>query len=210
MLEFALYFVKFKEINSTYSGSRFNSRDEWTFIYDIPRVREFLEYERYDVITYGAMLYATNLLSQVIHSNFCISYVVETDSGFRFNEITYLNSDEKRKMVFPEIFGLLSTSYSHICPSVPATQIIYCNQDSIEDDLGGWNKKLERETWSKYHENFCDAIKWVKLNLDTLLPYLLDKKFNYEEFVKINKIIDYEHIRINTEIYNDSSSTRII
>jgi hypothetical protein len=192
------YFEKYKEINSNHCDykSLFSRGDQhiWYFLTDIPEIRKRINFNSYDVVPYAALLYATNLLSQVIHSNF----------GWAI-----LSFHDEKKSVFPEIFGFLYTADAHVCPSVPATLVIYWTENMSQDDDCGWSIKLEKETWNHYHDNFSEAIQWTKLNLDMLLQHLTDKKFTSEELMIISQIIDDEHIRINIDITQSNASTRI-
>jgi len=198
MRNLADYFKKYREINSNHCNykSLFLSSDQhyWHLLSDIPEIRKRIDFNSYDVVSYAALLYATNLLSQVIHSNF----------GW-----TILSFHDEKKSVFPEIFGFLYTADAHVCPSVPATLVIYCTENMSRNDDYGWSVKLEKETWNRYHDNFSEATQWTKLNLNMLLQYLTDKKFTFKELMIISQMIDDEHIRINTDITQSNASTRI-
>jgi hypothetical protein len=160
---------------------------------ELPVIRQRLLSK--ELISYASMLYATNLLSQVVHS-----YVTP---------LFLLKDDIKKRSVFPEIYGILSTAYRHVCPSIPATLVIYCEQNTNEQE-GSWNRNLELESWRKYSADFDSGLVWVKDNLNLLLPYLSDSNFGKSDVTQFISFVDSEHLRIHEEIYkNRFESTRI-
>lgn len=98
MKDYLSFFERFREINSNFE---YEVRD-WSFV-QFSKLREHIEDE--ELIAYSSLLYATNLLSQIIYT-----YFPNIDTNY----------SEERRSIFPKICGILSTAYSHVCPSVPS------------------------------------------------------------------------------------------
>lgn len=190
MGDFTSFLPRFKEINADYFVSKCTRFNDDLSIVDIPKIREMLRDD--EIVLYASILYATNLLSQIANS-----YVTS---------LFALKNDEEKRSLFPEVFGILSTAYKHVCPSIPATIIIYCHKDPS----GPWNRELEIATWRQYVENFDAAIHWIQGSLSVLLPYLSDKKIEDAEMQEINAYIRNEHLRISDEIYKYSDESHRI
>jgi hypothetical protein len=106
----------------------------------------------------------------------------------------------ERRSVFPEIYGILSTAYSHVCPSVPSTIIIYCNETADGNDYANWDKKIERKTWNENLKEFKNGVIWVQSNLDNLMPFLTSSILSEIDLTEIEFKLDEEHKRIDDEI----------
>ena len=178
MKDYKAFFDRFREINSDFD---FGSR-EWSFV-QFSKLRKTIKDE--ELINYSSMLYATNLLHQIVHS-----YFPNTELKF--------NAD--KRSVFPQIYGILSTAYSHVCPSVPSTVIIYCKETTDEDGNVNWDRQIERKTWNDHLIEFGNGVTWVQLNLEKLLPYLCSSNFSESDLKEIQFKLDEEHKIIDDEI----------
>lgn len=149
---------------------------------DMPDARRYMQAR--DVIPYATLLYAMNLLSQVVVTHFSTSLV--------------LRSDKEKENSFPEIFGILSTANMHVCPSVPATIVIYCSMEEFDKNYAPWNQKLERQVWDDHIEEFNAAVSWVSNNLHgaliTLCGHQLDD--SHENEVKKRYLEEHESVKI--------------
>lgn len=184
MKDYKAFFDRFREINSNFqSYSSIWGRDwEWSFI-QFSNLRITIKDE--ELINYSSLLYATNLLSQIVYTY--------------FPNIQILNNSEKQA-VFPEIYGVLSTAYLHVCPSVPSTIIIYCNETADGDGNANWDRQIERKTWNNHLVEFENSVTWVKSNLNNLMPLLTSSKLCEVDLTEIQYKLDEEHKRIDAEI----------
>jgi hypothetical protein len=178
MKNYTKFFNRFTEINSNFEYGV----TDWSFV-QFSKLREQIEDE--ELIAYSTLLYATNLLSQIIYTYFPN---IET------------NYCEESRSVFPKICGILSTAYSHVCPSVPSTVVIYCIETTDIDGNANWDKAIEHKTWNANFIDFENSVRWVNTNLEKLLPYLTSSKLNDIDLREIQLKILEEHKRINDEI----------
>ena len=178
MNDYATFFDRFREINSNFEYGV----SDWSFI-QFSKLREQIEDQ--ELITYSTLLYATNLLSQIIYTYFPN---LET------------NYSEERRSVFPKICGILSTAYSYVCPSVPSTVVIYCTQTTDDDGNANWDKKIEHKTWNENLTEFKNGVIWVQSNLDNLIPFLTSSILSEIDLTEIEFKLDEEHKRIDDEI----------
>ena len=178
MKDYISFIGRFREINSNFE---YEVRD-WSFV-QFSKLREQIEDE--ELIAYSTLLYATNLLSQIIYTYFPN---LET------------NYSMERRSVFPKICGILSTAYSHVCPSVPSTVVIYCTETTDIDGNANWDRAIERKTWNANFIDFENSVKWVNTNLEKLLPYLTSSILSEIDLREIQLKFDEEHKRIDNEI----------
>jgi hypothetical protein len=184
MKDYTSFFDRFREINSNFqSDSSIWRRDwEWSYI-QFSNLRLTIKDE--ELINYSSLLYAINLLSQIVYTY--------------FPNIQILNNSEKQA-VFPEIYGILSTAHLHVCPSVPSTVIIYCKETTDEDGNANWDRTIECKTWNSNLINFENAVKWVIVNLKKLLPFLTSNILSETDLREIQIKLVEEQKRIDDEI----------
>ena len=178
MNDYATFFDRFREINSNFEYGV----SDWSFV-QFSKLREQIEDE--ELIAYSTLLYATNLLSQIVYTY--------------FPDAEILNNSDKRS-VFPKICGILSTAYSYVCPSVPSTLVIYCIETTDIDGNANWDRAIERKTWNANFIDFENSVKWVNTNLEKLLPYLTSSILSEIDLREIQLKFDEEHKRIDNEI----------
>lgn len=149
-----------------------------------------------EVIAYASLLYAMNLLSQVVIAHFGPSIDLRLDS--------------EKDRLFPEIYGILSTANMHVCPAVPAAIVIYCAMEEFDSKSSPWCHALEKQVWNEHIDEFDAAVNWVSNNLREMLLSLLD---NAIEDSKINQIAHRyleEHQKIKVEIQKTPSESQRI
>jgi hypothetical protein len=178
MKDYISFIGRFREINSNFE---YEVRD-WSFV-QFSKLREQIEDE--ELIAYASLLYATNLLSQIIYT-----YFPNIETNFSM----------ERRSVFPKICGILSTAYSYVCPSVPSTVVIYCTETTDIDGNANWDRTVERKTWNANFIDFEFSVIWTNSNLEKLLPYLTSSKLNDIDLREIQLKMLEEHKRINDEI----------
>jgi hypothetical protein len=144
-----------------------------------------------EVSTFAGLLYATNLLSQV-----SVSYFQD--------ETVFVNSELKQN-TFPEIFGILAMSDTHICPAVMPTFLL----KNVDPAVDNWSKKIERDCWIEYQNYFDQGIKWVELNISRLLFILLNRDAGDEAEVEVVKRLRSEHLSISEQIISMNNLSRL-
>ena len=144
-----------------------------------------------EVPTFAALLYAANLLSQV-----AISY---------FHGETVIAKSEVKQNTFPEIFGILAMSNTHICPAVMPTFLLK-NVDAAVDN---WSKKIERDCWIEYQKYFDESIKWAESNISKLLFILIERDAGDDVRLEVVKRLRSEHLSISEQIISMSDHSRI-
>ena len=144
-----------------------------------------------EVPTFAALLYAANLLSQV-----AISY---------FHGETALVDSEVKQNTFPEIYGILSTANSHICPAVMPTFLI----KNVDAAYGPWNSKSERDCWIEHQAYFDESINWVESSIAKLLFILLNRDAGAEAELEVVKRLRSEHLSISEQIISMKNHSRI-
>ena len=144
-----------------------------------------------EVPTFAALLYSANLLSQV-----AISY---------FHGETALVDSEVKQNTFPEIYGILAMSNSHICPAVMPTFLLK-NVDAAVDN---WSKKIERDCWIEYQAYFDESINWVESSITRLLFILLNRDAGAEAELEVVKRLRSEHLSISEQIISMKNHSRI-
>jgi hypothetical protein len=178
MNDYSSFFNRFREINLDFD---FGS-NEWSFV-QFAKLRKTIKDE--ELIKYSSMLYATNLLQQIVHCYFPSTEV-------KFNSAM--------RSVFPQIYGILSTAYSHVCPSVPSTVIIYCKETIDIDGNANWDRVIELRTWNEHLIEFQDAVIWAQSNLNELMSYLTSSKLSESDLKEMRLKLAEEHKRIDSEI----------
>lgn len=144
-----------------------------------------------EVPTFAALLYSANLLSQV-----AISYF--------HGETAHVDTEVKQN-TFPEIYGILSMSNSHICPAVMPTLLL----KNIDAASGPWNNKSERDCWIEYQAHFDKSIDWVELSVSKLLFILLNRHAGAEDELEVVKRLRSEHLSISEQIIAMKNHSRI-
>ena len=167
-------------LGSPYSSMRFDQAKD---------LRSLLS-ER-EVPTFAALLYAANLLSQVAISYFH-GETADVDSKVKQN-------------TFPEIYGILAMSNSHICPAVMPTFLLK-NVDAAVDN---WSKKIERDCWTEYQAYFDESINWVESSITRLLFILLNRDAGAEAELEVVKRLRSEHLSISEQIISMKNHSRI-
>jgi len=189
MNDYESYFERYQGIISDfrsqylrypYSSMRFDQAKD---------LRSFLRES--EVPTFAALLYSANLLSQV-----AISYF--------HGETADVNSEVKQN-TFPEIYGILAMSNTHICPAVMPTFLLK-NVDAAVDH---WSKKIERDCWIEYQACFDESINWVESSIAKLLFILLNRAAGADAELEVVKLLRSEHISISEQIILMSNHSRI-
>lgn len=148
-----------------------------------------------DVYEFSSLLYATNLLSQVVASN------ITTD----------FSHSETKEVTFPEIFGILSSSRTHICPALLPMAFIYARDHRYNFFSSPWDFQLEKDAWFACRDKLDEVIIWTCDRMEMLLEILCQKKMDAANVDLIKKLVQEEHHRIGAEILqNPKERSRIV
>jgi hypothetical protein len=171
---------RMQHLRSSYSSMRFDQSKDLRCL-----IRED------EVPTFASLLYATNLLSQVT-----VSY---------FEGETVLAKSDVKQNTFPEIFGILAMSDTHICPAVMPTFLL----KNVDPAVDHWSKKIERDCWIEYQKYFDESIKWAESNISKLLFILIDRDAGDDVRLEVVKRLRSEHLSISEQIISMSDHSRI-
>jgi len=198
MSDFELYLERYQGIISDFKNnylqsynsiSLFNSKELRTLLHDdeIPR--------------FAAMLYSTNLLSQVVHF-----YGVKVFGLGILSESKAAPFDcEVRVSTFPEIYGILGFYGVHICPAVMPTFIL----KNVDLEVDPWSNKAERDCWIEYQTYFDESINWIESCITKLLLILLNRNAGGEAELEVMKRLRSEHLKISEQIVSMTNHSRI-
>ena len=125
--------------------------------------------------------------------------------GASEDKMSQKNPSEVKQNTFPEIYGILAMSNSHICPAVMPTFLLK-NVDAAVDN---WSKKIERDCWIEYQAYFDESINWVESSIAKLLFILLNRAAGADTELEVVKLLRSEHISISEQIISMSNHSRI-
>ena len=198
MSDFESYLERYQGIISDFrnnslesynSMSLFNSKELRTLLHDdeVPR--------------FSAMLYVTNLLSQVVHFYSVKIFGLSPHLDSRASPFDW----KVRANTFPKIYGILGFYGVHICPAVMPTFIL----KNIDVEVGPWSSKAERDCWVEHQAYFDESINWVESSIAKLLFILLNKDAGAEAELEVVKRLRSEHLSISDQIISMSNHSRI-
>ena len=198
MSDFESYLERYQGIISDFrnhslesynSMSLFNSKELRTLLHDdeVPR--------------FSAILYATNLLSQVVHFYGVKVFGLNPHLDSKSSPFDW----EDRVNTFPEIYGILGFYGVHICPAVMPTFIL----KNIDVEVGPWSSKAERDCWIEYQAYFDESINWVESSITKLLFILLNKDAGAEAELEVVKLLKSEHLSISEQIISMTNHSRM-
>jgi hypothetical protein len=202
MIDFDSYLPKYKERIKWYYDLQFP--DYGTKYLNMISVYPYGEtYFAYDVEKserepFAGILFATNLLSQVIFTyGKRFSFIRISERDF------YLEQTEEKRLLFPEIVGgLLSGSNFHICPSVLPLMIFYMDGSKKFNKIYSHQDNFAaRIEWTKHHTLFEDSTKWVLRDLHHNMKILCNVDITSKEQIEIEKLMWHEFNRINKELF---------
>ena len=198
MSDFESYLERYQEIISVFrsqylqpynSMSLFNSKELRALLHDdeVPR--------------FSAMLYATNLLSQVVHFYDVKVFGLNPKLDSKASPFDW----EVRANTFPEIYGILGFYGVHICPAVMPTFIL----KNVDVEVDPWSNKAERDCWVEHQAYFDESINWVESSIAKLLFVLLSRNVGAEAELEVGKRLRSEHLNISEQITSMTNLSRI-
>ena len=183
IMQFDVYFKKYQEVNRSALTRAMSSRIHQKFRHNRFRITDaqfFIDLlDKDELSIYTAMLYATNLISQV--ADFHIQ-----DGRLHFD-------GKYKNETFPEIMGILSDSYLHVCPSIMPLFILK-TIDPINDH---WDIVKSREAWLSNKIQFDNCIDWCCIRMDDLLEILSTTDIYIRKKISIIELTRNEHKRIS-------------
>ena len=183
IIQVDVYFKRYQEVNRSALASAMSSGIHHKFRHNRFRITDaqfFIDLlDKEELSIYTAMLYATNLISQV--ADFHIH-----DGHFYFDGID-------KKETYPEIMGILSDSYRHVCPSIMPLFIL----KSIDPINDYWDIFKSREAWCSNKIQFDNCIDWCCIRMDDLLEILSTEDIYKEKKTAIIDLTRNEHKRIS-------------
>ena len=199
MIDFDSYLPKYKERLKGYYDSHSSDYRKNLKMVNVSRGGEtYFAYKIEDSEKefFAGLLFATNLLSQVVFTyGERFSVIGISDRSF------YLEQTEEKRLLFPEIVGgLLSGSDFHICPSVLPLMIFYMDDSKkFNNTCDHQNREVARKEWIKHRTLFENSTKWVLRDLHHNMKILCNVDITSKEKIEIEKLMWHEFNRINKE-----------
>jgi len=179
-IQMDMYFLRYQEINrmafEKVSNDHRNHRG--FLIIDAVIFNEIVGKEELEI--FSSFLYSTNLISQV------------ADFYIHSGRLLFRNDQDKRE-TFPEIFGILSDAYRHVCPSVMPLFIL----KSIDPTRDYWDGEISSNAWRNNQTHFDACIEWCCIRMDALLEILSNQKIYKQNKNEIVNLLRREHKRIS-------------
>ena len=198
MSDFESYLERYQGIISDFRNHYLQSYSSMS-LFNSKELRALLHDD--EVPRFSAMLYATNLLSQVVHFYGVKVFGLSPQLDGKASPF----DREVRANTFPEIYGILGFYGLHICPAVMPTFLLK-NVD-VEVDL--WSNKAERDCWVEHQAYFDESINWVESSITKLLFALLSRDAGADAELEVVKLLRSEHISISEQIISMTNLSRI-
>jgi len=201
MTDFDSYLPKYKEkIKWYYDNQPYNYRGKYLKMINVsPDGGTYFAYdvEESDRQPFAGILFATNLLTQVISTYGKIFSTTKiSDRDF------WLQRTEEKVLLFPEVIGgILSGVNFHICPSVLPLMIFYMDDTKkFNNTCGHQDYFAARIEWTKHCLLFEESVKWILRGLQHNMKILCNVDITHEEHIEIEKLMWHEFKRIDEEL----------
>ena len=198
MSDFESYLERYQGIISDFRNHYLQSYSSMS-LFNSKELRALLHDD--EVPRFSAMLYATNLLSQVVHFYGVKVFGLSSQLASRALPFEW----EVRANTFPKIYGILGFYGVHICPAVMPTFIL----KNIDVEVGPWSSKAERDCWVEHQAYFDESINWVESSITKLLLILLNRDAGAEAELEVVKRLRSEHLSISEQIISMKNHSRI-
>jgi hypothetical protein len=198
MSDFESYLERYQGIISDFRNNSFESYNSMS-LFNSKELRTLLHDD--EVPSFSAMLYATNLLSQVVHFYGVKVFGLRLQLDSRASPFDW----KVRINTFPKIYGILGFYGVHICPAVMPTFIL----KNIDVEVGPWSSKAERDCWVEHQAYFDESINWVESNITKLLFILLNRDAGAKAELEVVKRLRSEHLSISDQIISMNNHSRI-
>ena len=198
MSDFESYLERYQEVMSDFRMQYLQSYNSMS-LFDSKELRALLHDD--EVPRFSAILYATNLLSQVVHF-----YGVKVSSlSPQFDSKAAPSDWDIRANTFPKIYGILGFYGVHICPAVMPTFIL----KNIDVEVGPGSNKAEKDCWIEYQAYFDESINWAESSITKLLFILLNRDAGDTAELEVVKRLRSEHLSISEQIISMKNHSRI-
>ena len=186
-MRFDLYFQRYQEVNKL-ALEHLSQSKKWSVAHKRFRITDANIFnsclKKDELPIFAALLYSTNLVSQV--ADFFIQ-----EGRLHFN-------GEKKEETYPEIMGILSEAYLHICPSTMPLFIL----ESIDPTEQYWNSFKCRQAWQSNKDLFDASVEWCIFHIDDLLDILSPSSVYKESKHEVILLLEKEHSKISERINN--------
>ena len=198
MSDFESYLERYQEVMSDFRMQYLQSYNSMS-LFNSKEIRALLHDD--EVPRFSAMLYATNLLSQVVHFYGVKVFGLNPKLDSKASPFDW----EVKVNTFPKIYGILGFYGVHICPAVMPTFIL----KNIDVEVGPWSNKAEKDCWIEYQPYFDESINWAESSITKLLFILLNRAAGAEDELEVVKRLRNEHLSISEQIISMSNRSRI-
>jgi len=202
MIDFDSYLPKYRERIKSYFDAQGSDCEKYYLKMVNVSSNDGKTYFAYDIDDsekepFAGILFATNLLSQVIFTygkRFSVMRI--SDRCF------HLQQTEDKALLFPEVVGGLLSGYDyHICPSVLPLMIFYMsNSKKFKSSCHHQDNVSARMEWTKHHSLFEDSIMWILRDLERNMKILCNVDITPDEQIEIAKLMWFEFKRIDKEL----------
>jgi hypothetical protein len=165
---------------------------------DARDLKNFLLQQRVDIETFAGVFYGLTLFSQVVHY---YQYFI-WDSG-----ATAFREENEEYQVFQTVTGVLSTAWTHVCPAVMPSMLMYIDPDYANGKLAYNSISAETALWERHGDIFDRGAQLVLENIDYLTYVLLAYGSSNR---KLSEIFFNEHAGLRLRILTGSTHGRIL
>jgi hypothetical protein len=198
MSDFESYLERYQEVMSDFRMQYLQSYNSMS-LFNSKEIRALLHDD--EVPRFSAMLFATNLLSQVVHFYGGKVFGLSPQLDSRVSPFDW----EVKVNTFPKIYGILGFYGVHICPAVMPTFIL----KNIDVEVGPWSNKAEKDCWIEYQPYFDESINWAESSITKLLFILLNRDAGVTAELEVVKRLRSEHLSISEQIISMKNHSRI-
>ena len=198
MSDFESYLERYQEVMSDFRMQYLQSYNSMS-LFNSKEIRALLHDD--EVPRFSAMLFATNLLSQVVHFYGGKVFGLSPQLDSRVSPFDW----EVKVNTFPKIYGILGFYGVHICPAVMPTFIL----KNIDVEVGPWSNKAEKDCWIEYQPYFDESINWAESSITKLLFILLNRDAGDTAELEVVKRLRSEHLSISEQIISMKNHSRI-
>ena len=161
------------------------------------KLKKFLLKRGADLETFAGVFYGLTLFSQVVHyyRNFIWEYPRPRD-----------REQSDHYPMFQTVNGVLSTRYTHICPAVMPSMVLYIDPDCQNSESVD-SRELETALWAEHGDIFDRGVQLALENVDHLVYFRLSGGSSNERLLRT---YFNEHAGLRSKILTKNRQGRII
>jgi len=161
------------------------------------KLKRFLLERAVDLETFAGVLYALTLFSQVV--NYYRYFIWE----YPFPSDRPLND---RYKIFQTVNEVLSTAYTHICPAVMPSMLLYIDPECQKSESTD-SRELETAVWAEHGDIFDRGVQLALENIDYLIWFRLSGGSSNERLLRT---YFNEHAGLRSKILTKNRQGRIV